>query len=143
MHWQKIMADVISIAQKRKAVQDQDAMRLRRRKIYAVRQAMQCRQCHLKCEKCGTQLEGDAGAVPQKHTSLRVPYRFCLFCAQDYVDYIERLQGRGDAQCYWQNDAWRDAWARWISYQGALDSFVKSAEFARLITEVRGAPDEE
>ena len=137
------MADVISIVQKRKAVQDQDAARMRRRKIYAVRQAMQCSQCYFKCEKCGAQIEGEPGDLPQGHTSLRVPYRFCVFCAQDYVDYIERLQGRGDPEYYWQNDAWRDAWARWIGYQGALDSFVKSSEFARLITEVQSTPNQD
>ena len=137
------MADVISIDQKRKMVQDQDAVRMQRRKVYAVRQAMQCSQCHLKCEKCGVQIERRPDNPLQEPTRLRVPYRFCGFCAQDYVDYIERLQGRGDPNCYWQNDAWRDAWARWISYQGALDTFVKSREFSRLMAEVSTAPQEE
>ena len=136
------MADIISIDDKRKAAQDQGAIQLRHRKIFAVRQAMQCTQCQLKCEKCGVHIEAAPGDILHGHHSLRVPYRFCTFCAQDYVDYIERLQGRGDKECYWQNAAWRDAWARWISYQGALDSFVKSPEFVRLVAEVHSVPPE-
>lgn len=55
------------------------------------------------------------------------------------MDYIERLQGRGDSDYYWQNEAWQDAWGHWIRYQGALDSFAKTPEFVRLLTEVQDA----
>lgn len=135
------MGDIISIDSKRQSIEDQRTAHLRRRKIYAVRQAMQCAQCHLKCEKCGAHIDFEPEGEAPRHPSLRVPYRFCEFCGQDYVDYIERLQGRGDEACYWQNAAWRDAWARWIEYKGALDGFVKSPAFARLLKDVRSVPE--
>jgi hypothetical protein len=130
------VANIISIDGKLKAVKNLEAVRLYHRKLVAVRQAVQCAQCRLKCEKCGVQLPPE---VAGGHHEPRVPYRFCDFCAQDYIDYIERLQGRVDPNCYWQNDAWRDAWGRWISYQGALDTFARTSEFVRLLTEVRNA----
>jgi hypothetical protein len=52
-------------------------------------------------------------------------------------DYIERLQGRGDPDCYWHNDEWLDAWRKWIDYQGSVDRYVKSKEFLRLIQEFK------
>jgi hypothetical protein len=137
------MADIISIDNKRKAVQDIEAARLHHRKRVAVRQTVQCTHCRLKCEKCGAQLRTNPPNPADQPSSLRIPYRFCEFCALDYIDYIERLQGRGDPRCYWQNDAWRDAWGRWISYQGAVSSFAKTPEFARLLVEVREGPPEE
>jgi hypothetical protein len=136
------MADIISIDGKRKADRHIEAVRLYHRKLFAVRQTVQCARCNLKCEKCGVQLEPDGNKTAGGHHSLRVPYHFCEFCARDYIDYIERLQGRGDPDCYWQNEAWQDAWGRWIRYQGALDSFVKTPEFARLLAEVHDAPPE-
>jgi hypothetical protein len=137
------VADIISIDEKLKAVKDFEAARLYQRKLVAVRQTVQCAQCRLKCEKCGAHLQPGSGEAATDHPSFRVPYRFCDFCAQEYVDYVERMQGRGDPGCYWQNAAWRDAWGRWISYRGALDSFSKTPEFARLLAEVRTAPPEE
>ncbi|HDI61248.1 MAG TPA: hypothetical protein ENF48_13010 [Desulfobacteraceae bacterium] len=137
------MANIISIEDKRKAAQDLETARLLHRKRVAVRQVVQCVHCHWKCEKCGTQRRPGPQSGGDPPPDLRVPYRFCEFCALDYIDYIERLQGRGDPHCYWQNDAWREAWSRWISYQGAMSSFAKTPEFARLVAEVREAPPEE
>ena len=136
------MADIISIEGKRKAVQDVEAARLHDRKRVAVRQAVQCAHCRWKCEKCASQLHPAPEAPMDPQQALRVPYRFCEYCTLDYLDYIERLQGRGDPRCYWQNDAWRESWSRWISYQGAVSSFAKTPEFARLVADVREAPPE-
>lgn len=137
------MADIISIDGKRKATQDLEAARLHHRKCVAVRQAVQCAHCQWKCEKCGTQLRTGSRREADQPSDLRVPYRFCEFCALDYIDYIEGLQGRTDPRCYWQNTAWRETWSRWISYQGAVSSFAKTPEFARLVAEVREPPLEE
>jgi hypothetical protein len=67
---------------------------------------------------------------------LRVPYRFCASCSEEYIDYIERLKGGGDSECYWRNDEWLESWRRWIDYQGALDRFIRSKEFSRLLKEL-------
>ncbi|MDD2603279.1 MAG: hypothetical protein RBR20_08075 [Desulfobacterales bacterium] len=137
------MADIISIDGKRKAARDFQTSRMLHRKRVAVRQAVQCTHCHWKCEKCGSQLRPAPQETADPYRDLRVPYRFCEFCSLDYIDYIERLQGRGDPRCYWQNDAWKESWGLWIRYQGAVSSFSKTPEFARLLAEVREAPPEE
>ena len=72
----------------------------------------------------------------------KLPYKFCEACEDEYLDYIERLQGRGDPDCYWHNDAWLDSWRKWIDYQGSVDHYVKSKEFLRLLQEFKqSSPD--
>ncbi len=130
------MADVISIEEKIRLSEEKKAEIVKKQKILAVRKVFQCTQCALKCEKCGTQVDPpQAGReLPQK---LRIPYRFCESCAEEYVDYVERLKGKGDPDCYWRNDLWLCSWKAWIDYQGAMDRYLKSQEFIRLLNELR------
>lgn len=125
------MADVISLSRKRQIALDRQEALVRRRKIEAVRRVLQCTHCSLKCEKCGTQIQDR----PLDQRPL--PYRFCNECAEEYVDYLERLQGKGDPVCYWRNDCWMEAWRSWIEHQGALDHYKKSKEFLELIRELQ------
>jgi hypothetical protein len=115
----------------------------RRRKILAVRQAFQCASCSLKCEKCGSQLDPADSADNGQNRLLRVPYSFCKACTEEYIDYIDRLKGQGDEACYWHNDAWIDAWRKWIDYQGSLDTYLKSKEFQQLLKEIKESGQEE
>jgi len=107
------------------------------RKIQAVRKVFQCTHCALKCEKCGSQISGDASDKDTYRRKLNVPYNFCEECSDEYLDYIERLQGRGDPDCYWHNAAWIDAWKRWIDYQSSVDHYLKSKEFKQLLNEIK------
>ena len=59
------------------------------------------------------------------------------------MEYIERLKGRGDAECFWHNSEWLDLWHRWIEYQGALDRYMKSKEFVKLLNELKQTHPEE
>jgi hypothetical protein len=133
------LADIISLDNKLETSQAKKASLRRRQKAVAVRRVVQCTSCSFKCEKCGTQIE------PRTDTAAgrpKLPYQFCDACEGEYVDYIERLQGRGDPDCYWHNDAWLDAWRKWIDYQGSVDRYVKSKEFLRLLQEFKqSSPD--
>ena len=127
------MADVISIDDKLNLAKEQKAALIRKRKIKAVQKVFQCTQCAYKCEKCGTQLDREA----QAQGNIRVPYRLCESCAEEYIDYIERHKGAGDPDCYWRNQSWMDLWKSWIDYQSAIDSYMKSKDFLRLLQELK------
>ncbi len=130
------MADIISIEEKLRLSQQQKADIVKRQKILAVRKVFQCTHCSMKCEKCGTQIDR---STPETGGSihLRVPYRFCESCSEEYIDYIERLKGKGDPDCYWRNDLWLRSWKAWIDYQGTMDRYMKSPEFVKLLNELR------
>jgi hypothetical protein len=137
------LAKIISIGDKINDIRDKRASSDRKRKILAVRKVLQCSSCALKCEKCGVQIEPDVDALEQRRRNLQVPYNFCEPCSEDYLDYIDRLKGKGDSACYWHNDAWMDAWRNWIDYQSSIDRYVKSKEFKLLLQELKQAgPDE-
>jgi hypothetical protein len=132
------MKKIISLNDKLRLSAEQKATVQRKRKILAVRKVFQCTHCASKCERCGAGIQSDDAA--HSHTT-RVPYNFCGSCADEYVDYIEQLQGKGDPQAYWQNHAWLKVWQTWIEYQGATDNYLRSKEFRRLIEELNSDPD--
>lgn len=131
------MGNVVSLNRKQKLSKQKQAELLRKRKLQAVQKAIHCSQCVYKCEKCGVQI----GLEPEnERTSARKiqgPYRFCETCSEEYLDYIARLQGRGDSNCYWRNDTWRETWRTWINYQEAMNQYLKSNAFRKLIDELR------
>jgi hypothetical protein len=126
------MTKIIPLDEKLKINAEQKAAVLRRQKIMAVRKMFQCTQCASKCERCGTPLgmEMRQGGHPKS------PYHFCISCAEEYADYIERLQGKGDPEAYWHNLEWLKSWHAWIEYQGAIDTYLRSKEFRRLLDEL-------
>lgn len=130
------MGKIISLDDKISLSREKQAEIIRRRKIAAVRQVFQCSSCAFKCEKCGTQI-GREEAEFRQNRKLRVPYNFCDACAEEYIDYIDRLRGEGDEDSYWHNDAWLDAWKKWIDYQGSVDVYLKSKEFLQLLQELK------
>ncbi len=131
------MADIISIDKKLDLAKDKKAALIRRRKVLAVQKVFQCTHCVLKCEKCGTQIEQNPEGGAKHHRNLRVPYNFCRACSEEYIEYIERLKGKGDSDCYWHNEAWIDAWGKWIDYQSSVDQYLKSKEFVQLLNELK------
>ena len=136
------MADIISLDNKRYRAEEKKDADLTERKVRAVRSVLQHTGQAPRCEKCGEAFEGFTPPVPES-LSLRVPYRFCEACAEEYVDYIERLKGHGVDAHYWQNDAWLQSWTRWIEYQGTVDGYLKSPGFRALLDELKSrGPDE-
>jgi Pyruvate/2-oxoacid:ferredoxin oxidoreductase delta subunit len=131
------VADIISIDKKLDLAKDKKAALIRRRKVLAVQKVFQCTHCALKCEKCGTQIEHDLEINAKRRRNLRVPYNFCKACSEEYIEYIDRLKGGGDADCYWHNEAWIDAWSKWIEYQSSVDRYIKSKEFRTLLDELK------
>ncbi len=128
------MSKIISLDDKLKLSSQQRSALARKRKILAVRKVFQCTHCASKCERCGT-------SVGPEHTrargSVRVPYNFCDSCAEEYIEYIDRLQGKGGKKDYWYNHAWNKVWQTWIEYQGAIDQYMQSKEFRQLLEELK------
>ena len=135
------MAEIISFDHRRQEADDREKVRERRRKIEAVRRMLNCTRCSTKCLKCGAQI-ASAGQPDRLSSNLRIPYRFCEACAEEYLDYIERLKGQGDADCYWHNDQWLEAWGKWIDYQSCMDQYIRSREFLQLIHELKPSTPE-
>jgi hypothetical protein len=135
------MADIISLNEKIQLSKEKTAGMMFRRKLLAVQKLMQCSQCSIKCEKCGTQIVAQTCPAETERQkagmNLRVPYRFCESCSEEYIDYIERLKGSGDKECYWRNEHWLEAWRKWTDYRSAVDSYTKTKEFLQLLHELK------
>ncbi|MCP4346870.1 MAG: hypothetical protein GY795_15245 [Desulfobacterales bacterium] len=130
------MADIISLGDKQKQVKEKEAAIIRKRKILAVQKIFQCTQCPFKCKKCGTQINPDRHLEESEDKEKR-QYVFCESCTEEYIDYVERLGGGGDPECYWHNDDWLDLWEKWIEYQETVDRYLKSEEFVQLLQELK------
>ena len=131
------MADIIAIDKKRKIKDKERSEWVRMHKIAAVRKIFHCTHCASKCEKCGSQLGIDTDNEQPSKSHRHLPYHFCVSCAEEYSDYLAKLQGAGNPEYYWHNDAWLDIWQKWIHYQHAIDTFLKSKEFTRLLQELK------
>lgn len=135
------MADIISFDNRRQQADDEKHSADQKRKIAAVRQMFQCSHCASKCIKCGAPIEGEQDPVNHP-LHLRIPYRFCSVCSEEYIDYIEYLKGRIDSDRYWHNETWVEAWGKWIDYQSTIDRYIKSREFVQLLDELKSTtPD--
>jgi hypothetical protein len=136
------VANIIQLDTKLQHTKEKKAEIIRKRKILAVQKVFQCIHCAFKCEKCGSQISPDEDNKTRDFSNLQVPYRLCGSCSEEYTDYIKQLQGKGDPECYWHNEAWREVWKKWIDYQGVIDSYLKSKEFLLLLQELKEAtPD--
>ena len=137
------VADIISICDKLDRAKFEKDARLDRRKQRAIKHLFQRSCCAVDCEKCGLPVRKacvqEDGGNTQNH---RVPYQFCEDCTEEFIDYIERLKGRGNPDCYWRNEAWLEVWSTWINHRAALDRHARSKEFARLLQEVKDITSE-
>jgi len=136
------MADIISLDKKMQLTRERAAGLMKKRKISAIRKSFHCAHCASKCEKCGTQVSLNTSDAKNDLYQLRVPYRFCEACSDEYINYIEHLKGNRDQDCYWQNAEWLDSWRKWIDYQASVDRYLQSKEFSRLIEEAEYSQDE-
>ncbi len=130
------MADIIPLDNKRQSTEDIRTARLKDRKFRALLSVTQHTRKSSRCEKCGSPLNASA-EVAEKVDSLRVPYRFCQGCSEEYTDYIDRLRGDGNPSHYWQQDEWLQSWSKWIDYQGTVDRYLKSGAFRALLDDLK------
>jgi hypothetical protein len=136
------VADIISLDSKQQLSEKQKKEIRKKQKFIAIRKTLHCTNCMSKCEKCGIQINMIRDIYTDTAQKQRIPYRFCENCTDEYLDYIERLKGGGDPDCYWRNELWIETWAKWINYKGAGDSYMKSKEFQQLVEELQGlSPD--
>jgi len=128
---------IIQFDDKLQHTKEKKAEIIRKRKILAVQKIYQCTHCAFKCEKCGTQINPGQKSKVGPAGDLKVPYRFCESCSEEYADYLERLQGKGNPECYWHNQEWIEVWNKWIDCQSVIDRYLKSKEFRQLLEELR------
>ena len=131
------MTNIISFKDKKGLVEQKQAELIRKRKVLAVRKVFQCTHCAMKCEKCSVHINPEEQSKRSNDLRMAVPYHFCESCAEEYIDYIQRLHGKGDPDCYWHNAAWLESWKAWIDYQGAIDRYLKTKEFLQLLQELK------
>jgi hypothetical protein len=131
------MADIIPLQAKLQHTKNKEAEIIRKRKILAVQKIFQCTHCAFKCEKCGTQISAEDKRNLDNMYEIKIPYRFCESCSEEYADYIKSLSGKGDSKYYWYNDEWLELWKKWIDYQGVMDRYLKSKEFKQLLQELK------
>ncbi|MBW1641339.1 MAG: hypothetical protein JRJ39_13370 [Deltaproteobacteria bacterium] len=136
------MADIISLDEKIQLTKEKTADLIKKRKISAIRKSFHCAHCMSKCEKCGTQVNLKNYGTKNDIYNLRVPYRFCDTCSDEYINYIGHLKGNRDLDCYWHNAEWLDSWRKWIDYQASVDRYLKSKEFTKLIKEAEHSQEE-
>lgn len=128
------MADIISLDKKLKLTKEKKNALIRKRKLLAVRKTFQCEHCALKCVKCGIPVNEH---YSDKDHDIQVTYRFCRECEEEYLDYCDRLEGKGNSDCYWHNQTWMNVWKTWIEHQAAKESYLKSKEFIQLTDEIK------
>jgi hypothetical protein len=131
------MADIIPLDNKLQLSRDKKAKLIKKRKIFAVQKVIQCTRCSFKCEKCGSQISLANHTKKNDSSSIKVPYKFCEICMEEFNDYLKKIKGKEDPDCYWYNDAWADVWRTWIDYQNAIGRYLKSKEFTQLLQELR------
>jgi hypothetical protein len=130
------VADVIPLDRKLQLAKEKKDAIIRLQKIKAVQKAFQCSRCALRCEKCGSQIEQAEPQIPADNAR-EVPYRFCHNCLEEYLDFIGKLQGKGNPDYYWHNEAWLNVWDKWVGYQNAIDQYLKTKEFLKLLNELQ------
>jgi len=131
------MTNVISIDKKLKLTNEKKNALLKKQKLLAVQKLFQCTHCAYKCEKCGTQINFNPQNQKENEQNLLIPYRFCDGCSKEYVDYLKLLKGQQNAECFWHNEEWRQVWKTWINYHSAINLYLRSKEFVRLLNEVK------
>ncbi len=134
------VAEIISISGKRDEARKRQNQAPEARKHLAVQQFFRRACCAGECEKCGIPAAPECPRDQADSSRVRIPYRFCPHCAEEYTDYIARLQGGGDSACYWRNHTWLEMWRTWIDHRAAIDRHVRSKEFARLVQELKRPP---
>jgi hypothetical protein len=130
------VADIISFDNLRQEAEDKAADRLKKSKAVSARKGILASRRPNRCEKCSGPMSEPAADRKDDPRRLRTPYVFCDNCLEEYIDFIDRLQGRGNPHFYWHNDIWMESWRRWIDYKSTLDRYIRSREFTQLVREI-------
>lgn len=122
------MAEVIDLNQRQNKQRRKQKARARRR-AQAVASALACGLCPRRCAHCGLAIE-DPVMSP-----MEAPYPFCGPCLEEYQAFKRRADGEPQAEAFWHNQAWADAWRTWLEFMRHKEEFRQSAAFLRLMEE--------
>jgi hypothetical protein len=131
------VSNIISFNEKRIGKKEKTCREKKELKILAIQKIFQCIRCSFKCEKCGVNIQLDPDPEASKSTGFHIPYNFCEGCREEYIAYVLYQKGKTDPKNYWRNKQWAVLWKKWIDYRSAMDSYLQSKEFKKLIEEVR------
>jgi hypothetical protein len=128
------MADVIPIEERLKRHKAKEISKEKKRKLDTFRMTMQCTACHLKCARCGSQLE----VLEPRTLSEEMPIRLCAACWEEYEFFEKVRSGRTpvEERLYYHNEAWVNIWRSWLDYQKNLQRYRTSREFMKLMDEL-------
>lgn len=129
------MAHIIPFEERLRKQKEEVLSKEKKKRLDSFRMAMQCTACHLKCAKCGSQLE----APETQFVSEALPLRLCQGCREEYRLYQQMIAGHSPPEvrnCYYYNQAWLGVWQSWLEYQKHLQQYRNSEEFLRLVEEL-------
>lgn len=109
-----------------------------RKKIDAIRKVTQCSSCHLRCAMCGQYL--DATDSFNNLDEDDHEYTFCDSCGGEFKDFLSLLNGEKIPQVFWHNEEWKKMWSAWLNYQQAINGFMDSPEFIKMLEELDTQP---
>ena len=127
------MTKILHIGDRLRKKEDKKKAELYQDKVRAVRRAIQCAFCNLKCSMCGRYLSRQE--VSESLFSSNDGFNLCESCGSEFEDFIRASTNHTDSELFWQKEAWRNLWSAWIDYQEALKAFKDSPEFRRLSEE--------
>lgn len=128
------MADIITLEERLRRQKEKQLTQEKARKLDSLRTVMQCTACHLKCAKCGSQLETPQPRILTPQCTLRL----CPDCWEEFNLYRKIHSGNPEAEGreYYHNQAWLDLWRSWLEYQERLSAYRNSEEFLKLLSEL-------
>ncbi|MFH1351575.1 MAG: hypothetical protein ABII26_11680 [Pseudomonadota bacterium] len=100
-----------------------------RGKIEAIQKVIQCSSCHFRCAMCGLYIKESESS---SHTNHIQGYAFCESCGGEFEDFLTVSRGE-HPDLLWHNKEWVKMWSAWLNYRKAIDDFINSAEFKRLL----------
>jgi hypothetical protein len=131
------MSKVLSISDRLDEKRRREQLERHHSKVEAVKRAVQCSSCHLKCAMCGVHFDADDSSCCPPFSSSQ-DFNLCETCHSEFDDYREIVDGQIGADIFWHNKKWLKLWSAWVAYQEAIVAFRNSREFRQLINE----PDE-
>jgi hypothetical protein len=125
------MDNVLSITERLENKRRETQIRVYREKATAARRIVQCCSCALRCGMCGQHMEPDEACCNRQKAVQ--PFHLCETCRADFQDYMDRLDGKGGEDLFWQNEEWMGLWSAWLQFQEALGKF-KDSKACRALT---------
>ena len=103
-----------------------------RQKAEALQRIVRCSSCRLSCAMCGSHFDvPDTVCPPASSYPDILP--LCDSCGEEYNDFMAISEGKKGSDIFWHNAEWVSLWASWLEYHKAIEGFMNSKEFNKLL----------